>query len=52
VAGASSTLLTGGTDLSATFTKDIDGQTRTAPWSIGADELDVVNARVARKVIQ
>ncbi len=37
VSGASSTLLTGGTDLSGTFTTDIDGQTR-SDWSIGADE--------------
>ena len=27
-----------GTDLSATFTTDIDGQTRSVPWDIGADE--------------
>lgn len=27
-----------GTDLSGTFTDDIDGQTRSAPWDIGADE--------------
>jgi hypothetical protein len=37
VSGASSTLLTGGTDLSGTFTVDIDGETR-SDWSIGADE--------------
>jgi hypothetical protein len=28
----------GGTDLSATFTDDIDGVTRTGTWDIGADE--------------
>lgn len=38
VSGASSTLLSGGTDLSASFTTDIDDETRTAPWSIGADQ--------------
>jgi hypothetical protein len=38
VPGASSTLLTGGTDLSGDFTLDIDGETR-SDWSIGADEL-------------
>jgi hypothetical protein len=27
-----------GTDLSGTFTTDIDGQTRTGTWDIGADE--------------
>lgn len=37
VSGASATLLTGGTDLSGTFTTDIDGETR-SDWSIGADE--------------
>ena len=26
-----------GTDLSATFTTDIDGTTRSVPWDIGAD---------------
>lgn len=35
--GASATLLTGGTDLSGTFTVDIDNQTR-VDWGIGADE--------------
>lgn len=33
-----SALIDVGTDLSATFTDDIDGQTRTAPWDIGVDE--------------
>lgn len=37
-AAASATLLTGGTDLSGTFTTDIDGDTR-VDWSIGADEV-------------
>lgn len=37
ISSASSTLLTGGTDLSGTFTVDIDGETR-SDWSIGADE--------------
>lgn len=35
--GASATLLTGGTDLSGSFTTDIDGDTR-SDWGIGADE--------------
>lgn len=30
-----------GTDLSGTFTIDIDGETRSAPWDIGADEVIV-----------
>jgi hypothetical protein len=38
VSGASATLKTGGTDLSGTFTTDIDGETR-SDWSIGADEI-------------
>jgi len=29
-----------GTDLSGTFTQDIDGEARSAPWSIGADHID------------
>lgn len=33
-----SALKDAGTDLSATFTTDIDGQTRTGTWDIGADE--------------
>jgi hypothetical protein len=33
-----SALIDVGTDLSGTFTTDIDGATRTAPWDIGADE--------------
>lgn len=41
--GASSALKDVGTDLSAdanyAFTDDIDGQTRVAPWDIGADEI-------------
>lgn len=36
--GADATLKTGGTDLSGTFTTDIDGETR-SDWSIGADEI-------------
>lgn len=36
--GADATLLTGGADLSGTFTTDIDGETR-SDWSIGADEI-------------
>ena len=32
------TLKSAGTDLSASFTTDIDGDARSAPWSIGADE--------------
>lgn len=39
VSGASATLKTGGTDLSGTFTTDIDGETRSAPYSIGADQI-------------
>lgn len=38
VSGASATLKTGGTDLSGTFTTDIDGETR-SDWGIGADEI-------------
>jgi len=41
VSGASATLLTGGADLSGSFTLDIDGQTR-SNWSIGADEFVAV----------
>lgn len=37
IVGASATLLTGGTDLSGTFTIDIDGDTRSSPWTIGMD---------------
>jgi hypothetical protein len=33
-----SALIGAGTDLSATFTTDIDGQTRSGTWDIGADE--------------
>jgi hypothetical protein len=33
-----------GTDLSATFVHDIDGQVRSAPWDIGADEFDGTTA--------
>lgn len=36
VSGASATLKTGGTDLSGSFTHDIDGTTRSV-WGIGAD---------------
>ncbi len=36
--GASATLISGGTDLSGTFTLDVDGGTRAAPFSIGADQ--------------
>jgi hypothetical protein len=36
--GASSSLIDVGTSLSATFTTDIDGQTRSGTWDIGADE--------------
>ena len=50
-AAASSTLLTGGTDLSGTFTTDIDGETRSAPWSIGADEIVSATA-TSRPVFQ
>jgi hypothetical protein len=52
VPGAAAALLTGGTDLSASFTHDIDGQLRTAPWSIGADELDVGGGRKKWVVVQ
>jgi len=34
-----SALIGQGTDLSGSFTVDIDGQTRAAPWDIGADEV-------------
>jgi hypothetical protein len=37
--GSSSELLAIGTDLSATFTTDIDGQTRSSPWSVGVDHI-------------
>lgn len=37
--GASSALKDVGTDLSATFTTDIDGATRSGTWDIGADEI-------------
>jgi parallel beta helix pectate lyase-like protein len=33
-----SALIGAGTDLSATFTTDVDGATRSAPWDVGADE--------------
>jgi hypothetical protein len=36
--GASSALKNVGTDRSAAFTTDIDGQTRSGTWDIGADE--------------
>jgi hypothetical protein len=39
VSGASSTLKTGGTSLSGSFTTDIDGETRSGSWSIGADSI-------------
>jgi hypothetical protein len=32
----------GGTDLSAFFTTDFDGETRVAPWTIGADQTTYV----------
>ena len=44
--GASSTLKDAGTDLSGTFTDDIDGQTRptgAGTWDIGADEYAATN---------
>jgi hypothetical protein len=37
--GGSSALKDVGTDLSATFTTDIDGATRSGTWDIGADEI-------------
>ncbi|MEK6532237.1 MAG: right-handed parallel beta-helix repeat-containing protein [Deltaproteobacteria bacterium] len=37
--GSSSALKDVGTDLSATFTTDIDGATRSGTWDIGADEI-------------
>ena len=33
-------ITTAGSDLSEIFTKDKDGKPRTAPWSVGAYELD------------
>ncbi len=36
---ASSSLVNGGTDLSGTFNNDLDGQTRSGLWDIGADEI-------------
>ena len=33
-----------GTDLSTTFTQDVDYQVRTAPWDIGADEFGITTA--------
>lgn len=38
---AGSALIGQGTDLSGSFTTDIDGETRVAPWDVGADELVV-----------
>jgi len=37
-AGSDALLRTGGTDLSATFTDDLTGAARSAPWSMGAYE--------------
>lgn len=37
--GASSALKDVGTDLSGTFTTDIDGQTRSGTWDVGIDEI-------------
>jgi hypothetical protein len=51
VSGASATLKTGGTDLSGTFTTDIDGQTRSVPFSIGADQIVAGNAGARRRRI-
>jgi hypothetical protein len=38
LAAGDTTWKNAGTDLSATFTTDIDSETRTAPWDIGADQ--------------
>jgi hypothetical protein len=40
---AGSGLLNVGTDLSMTFTTDIDGETRSGTWDIGADDYNVTN---------
>ena len=40
--GALSSLKDAGTDLSGTFTTDIDGETRTGTWDIGVDEIVAV----------
>ena len=47
---AGSALLDVGTDLSATFTLDIDGQTFTAPWPIGVDAITSSETAVARTI--
>jgi hypothetical protein len=38
-----------GKDLSVSFTDDIDGQTRSAPWDVGADEFSSVSATMLVK---
>jgi hypothetical protein len=42
-----SALIDAGTDLSATFSGDIDGDTRSGTWDIGADEFVAVGSSVA-----
>lgn len=39
-------LIDAGADLSGTFTTDVDGQTRAAPWDIGADEYVVAGVNL------
>lgn len=48
--GASSSLVNAGTDLSSTFTKDIDGVTRSGTWDIGADEYVAAGGSVVMPV--
>ena len=50
--GASSSLLDIGTDYSGTFTTDIDGETRTGTWDIGADERVSAAVGILRQMMQ
>ncbi|MHC4210820.1 MAG: right-handed parallel beta-helix repeat-containing protein, partial [Planctomycetota bacterium] len=36
-----------GADLSGSFTADIDGETRSAPWDLGADEVEALPLRLS-----
>ncbi len=40
-----------GLDLSASFTGDIDGETRTVTWDMGADEAVTGTAKLRPKVV-
>lgn len=44
--GSSSSLKDAGTDLSSTFTDDIDGQTRINTWDVGVDEIIDASRRI------